>query len=247
MKKIMIMALMALCALSFVAANGSEEQDNVYVVASDCAWPPMEMVDENQDLVGFDMDLIKAIAAAGGFEVEIRNTAWDGIFAGLANESYDMVISSVTITEERKMTMDFSDPYINAGQVLIVPVDSDAVTLADLAGQNVGAQIGTTGAFAVEETSAILKNYDEIGLAIEDLNNGNLAGAVCDTPIAADYALNNDNYKDTLKIVGEPFTDEYYGIVVKKGNEELLAKINAGLAQVKADGLLEELENKWLR
>lgn len=246
MKKALLLALVALMALVSLSANGGSE-DNVYVFASDAAWPPMEMVDEDQNIVGFDIDLINAIAEAGGFEVEVKNTAWDGIFAGLANESYDGVISSVTITEDRQKTMDFSDPYINAGQVLIVPKGSSAVTLADLAGEKVGAQIGTTGAFAVEETKAVLKNYDEIGLAIEDLNNGNLAGAVCDTPIAADYVLNNENYKKTLMIVGDAFTDEYYGIVVKKGNTELLDMINTGLAKVKADGLLEELEDKWLR
>lgn len=247
MKKVLILLLIVLTVFSTLAANGKSDEEKVYVFASDCAWPPMEMVDENQNLVGFDIDLIYAIGEAAGFKVEVKNTAWDGIFAGLANETYDGVISSVTITEDRKKTMDFSAPYINAGQILIVPMASDAVTLDDLAGQKVGAQIGTTGAFAVEETKSVLKNYDEIGLAVEDLNNGNLAGVVCDTPIAADYVLNNDNYKGSLKIVGEPFTDEFYGICVKKGNTELLNMINAGLDKVKADGLLEELEDKWLR
>ncbi|MFQ3621517.1 MAG: basic amino acid ABC transporter substrate-binding protein, partial [Spirochaetales bacterium] len=212
-------------------------------------WPPMEFVNENKEIVGFDIDLMKAIAEAAGFEVEIKNTAWDGIFAGLANDSYDAVISSVTITDERKQTMDFSDPYINAGQVLIVQAKTEKVSqLSDLKGKAVGAQIGTTGAMEIQKVSGVtLKTYDELGLAIEDLVNGRIAGVVADTPIAADYVLQNNNYKGKLKIVGEPFTEEYYGIAVKKGNTKVLDLINTGLRKVKESGKLKALEDKWLR
>lgn len=217
-------------------------------VASDCTWPPMEFVNENKEIVGFDIDLMKAIAEAAGFEVEIKNTAWDGIFAGLANDSYDAVISSVTITDERKATMDFSEPYINAGQVLIVQASTQGVTkIADLKGKALGAQIGTTGAMEIQKVQGVtLKTYDELGLAIEDLVNGRIAGVVADTPIAADFVLQNKNYKGKLKIVGEPFTQEFYGIAVKKGNKKVLDLINAGLAKVKESGKIKELENKWI-
>jgi polar amino acid transport system substrate-binding protein len=209
----------------------------------------MEMVNEKGVIEGFDIDLMEAIAKKGGFEVEFKNTAWDGIFVGLAAGKYDAVISSVTITEERKKTMDFSDSYINAGQVLIVSADTeDVAVIADLEGENVGAQIGTTGAFEIEKVPGVtLKTYDELGFAIEDLVAGRIAGVVADTPIAADYALQNENYKKKLKIVGDAFTDEYYGIAVKKGNKELLDKINAGIAAVKEAGINEKLEKKWLR
>lgn len=199
----------------------------------------MEYIDENRQLVGFDIDLMRAIAEAGGFQVEFRNTAWDGIFAGLANGDYDAVISSVTITEERRGAMDFSNPYINAGQVLIVRNDAPAgwTTLADLRGQSVGAQIGTTGAFEVEKVSGVtLRTYDEIGLAVEDLANGRIAGVVADSPIAADFALQNANYANRLKIVGQPFTEEFFGIAVRKGNSAVLEMINRGLQIVLDNG-----------
>jgi polar amino acid transport system substrate-binding protein len=171
------------------------------------------MVDTNKDIVGFDIDLMNAAAKAGGFTVEFKNTAWDGIFPGLENGKYDAVMSSVTITDERKKTMDFSDPYINAGQVLVVRTDSKGVEkLADLKGKTVGAQIGTTGAFAIEKEKDLkLKTYDEIGLAVEDLANGRIDAIVADNPTAASYVLQNANYKSKLKIVGVPFTDEFYG------------------------------------
>lgn len=246
-RAVLITLLMSAASVS-VFAEGQQE-DNKIVVATDATWPPMEFVNENKEIVGFDIDLLNAAAEAGGFEVEFRNTAWDGIFAGLANENYDAVISSVTITEERKETMDFSVPYINAGQVLIVRKETSGVTkLEDLKGEAVGAQIGTTGAMEVNKIDGVeLKNYDELGLAIEDLANGRIEGVVADTPIAADYALQNENYSDKLKIVGEPFTNEYYGVAVKKGNTEVLETINNGLKKVIEQGKVEELKDKWLR
>ncbi len=253
MRSKLLSVLLIVSAIGMVYAGGSSEEADgpmTITVASDATWPPMEFINTDQEIVGFDIDLINAIADAAGFEVVVQNTAWDGIFAGLANGDYDAVISSVTITEERERTMDFSIPYVNAGQVLIVSQDAPASveTLDDLVGQSVGAQIGTTGAIAIEGVDGVeLRTYDEIGLAIEDLAQGRIAGVVADNPIAADFALQNENYSEVLKIVGEPFTDELYGIAVNEGNTEVLEMINAGLEVVLNDGTIEELTDKWLR
>ncbi|MEW5814090.1 MAG: basic amino acid ABC transporter substrate-binding protein [Spirochaetota bacterium] len=219
------------------------------IVATDATWPPMEFVNEKKEIVGFDIDLLNEAAREGGFEVEFRNTAWDGIFAGLKNRQYDAVISSVTITEERKQEMDFSLPYINAGQVLVVRKDAAGVeTLADLKGKAVGAQIGTTGAMEIDKVQGVtLKTYDELGLAVEDLVNTRIEGVVADSPTAANYVLQNDNYKGKLKIVGKPFTEEFYGVAVTKGNTKVLDLINKGLKKVLDSGKVEELKNKWMR
>ncbi|HOT91532.1 MAG TPA: basic amino acid ABC transporter substrate-binding protein [Anaerolineae bacterium] len=218
------------------------------VVATDATWPPMEFVDENKQIVGFDIDLMNAIAKEAGFQVEYKNVAWDGIFAGLAAGEYDAIISSVTITDERRQQYDFSDPYINAGQIVVVRADSDITGPETLSGHTVGAQISTTGAFEVQKMSGVtLKEYDEVGLAFEDLVAGRIDAVVCDTPVAADFALQREEYRAKLKIVGDSFTEEYYGILVQKGNTELLSKINKGLAAVKAKGLDKELQEKWLR
>lgn len=219
------------------------------VIATDATWPPMEYVNEQKQVVGFDIDLMKAAAKEGGFTVEFKNTAWDGIFAGLAAGKYDAIMSSVTITEERQKTMDFSIPYINAGQVLIVRTDTTGVTvLADLKGKTAGAQIGTTGYFEIEKVKGVTpKAYDELGLAIEDLTNKRIDGVVADTPIAADFALQNANYKEKLKIVGEPFTDELYGVAVKKGNAKVLDAVNKGLKAVLDKKIDEKIKDTWLR
>lgn len=253
MKRLLILGLVAvlviLVAVWFVGRQPEEDTTDRITVATDATWPPMQFINENRELVGFDIDLMRLIAEEAGFEVVFQNTAWDGIFAGLATGEYDAVMSSVTITEERRQTMDFSIPYINAGQVLIVRQNQPGVTtLADLRGRSVGAQIGTTGSFEVQATDGVdLRTYDELGLAIEDLANGRIDGVVADTPIAADFVLQNENYRGRLQIVGEPFTDEYYGIAVQKGNSAVLDRINAGLQAVLDSGRNVELEEKWLR
>ncbi len=219
------------------------------VLATDAAFPPMEFVDANKAIVGFDIDMMNAIAKAMGIEVEYKNTAWDGIFAGLESGGYDGIISSVTITDERKAKYDFSDPYINAGQAVVVLASDMAIKSdKDLTGKTIGAQIGTTGALAVEKISGVtLKEYDTIDLAFADLVNGAVQAVVVDTPVAADYALTSDQFKGKLKIVGEPFTEEYYGVLVRKGEQkEFLAAFNEGLKKIKADGTYDTIYAKWI-
>jgi polar amino acid transport system substrate-binding protein len=254
MKKMLLVALCIFLLAGIAFAGGSKPKEMKgamhLVVATDATWPPMEYVDESsKEIIGFDIDLMRAIADAGGFSVEFKNTAWDGIFAGLAAGKYDAIISSVTITEERKKEMDFSKPYINAGQILVVSSSMKGVTkLSEMTGKTVGAQIGTTGSFEIEKVSGVnLKTYDEIGLAFEDLVNGRIQGVVADTPVAADFALQSDTYKGKLKIVGEPFTEEYYGICVPKGNTQVLDAINAGLDKVLGTSTYKKIEEQWLR
>ena len=251
MKRILLVLLVLAAAAVLAAAKGPAEVGGKpkIVIATDATWPPMEMVNESKQIVGFDIDLMKAAAEAGGFTVEFRNTAWDGIFAGLEAGEYDAVMSSVTITDERKQNMDFSAPYINAGQILIVRKELTGVEkLEQLKGKNVGAQIGTTGAFEIEKVMGVtLKTYDEIGLAFEDLTNGRIMGVVCDTPVAAQFALQNDNYKGKLKIVGKPFTEEFYGVAAKKGNAKPLDLINNGLKKVLNTAAYDKIYAAWLK
>ncbi len=216
---------------------------------SDATFPPMEFVDTNKNIVGFDVDMINAVAKAAGFEAVVKNVNWDGIFAGLAAGEYDAILSSVTITDERKGTMDFSTPYVNAGQVIIVPKATSGVSkLDDLKGKTVGVQIGTTGDIEVSKYAALKKKtYDEIGLAVEDLSIGRTDAVVVDSPIAANYVLQNDKYKAKLQIVGSPLTQELYGVAVKKGNSKILDLVNKGLAAIQKDGTLDKLKAKWLQ
>ena len=216
-------------------------------VATDATWPPFESVDETtKDFVGFDIDLMKAIAEAADFEVTFVNVPWDALLAGMAAGQYDAACSAMTITEERKQQFDFSDPYYKAGQLIAVAINNEVIMKpADLAGKTVGAQLGTTGEMEIDKIpGAKKKNYDDIGQAFLDLMNGQIDAVVADNPLVQGYVGQNP---DKIKAVGEPFTDEAYGIAVKKNAPEILAAINKGLKIVQDQGLVAELENKWVK
>lgn len=228
-------------------AGGSKEATNKgYVFASDATWPPLEFVD-NGVLTGFEVELIPLIGEKAGVVMTVKNIPWDTIFAGLANGAYDGVASGVTVTEERKNVMDFSTTILEAGQVVIIRTKDSAKVkgIEDLTGKKIGVQIGTTGDFALANYSVEKRAYDDIGLAIEDLLNGNVDAAVCDSLIASDFVLANDNYKNRLVVAGEPFTKEDIAIAVKKGDAKLLGLINKGLEVAMADGSFDALKQKW--
>ena len=244
MKKIILAALVAAALFTSCAPAPAKK----LVVAQDTTFPPMEFMDDSKATVGFDVDLINEIAKEAKLDIELKSVSWDGIFAGVQNGTYDIIISSVTITDERKATMDFSDPYVNAGQVLVVLTGNEKDTkLEQFVGRNVGAQVNTTGSMEVEKFKGItLKAYDDIALSFDDLINNRVEAVVIDTPVAAMY-VKNPKFEGKIKIVGEPMTSEFYGIVVKKGNTELLTKINAALATLTSNGKLDELKAKWLK
>jgi polar amino acid transport system substrate-binding protein len=244
---LMVVAIIAGLLAGCAAPTSSAKK---FVIASDASWPPMESVDANKNIVGFDIDLINAIAKDQKFEVEIKNTAWDGIFAGLEGGAYDAVLSSVTITDERKKTYDFSEPYFDANQAIVVRADDGAIkSEQDLAGKTVGAQIGTTGAIYVGDKfkEATLKQYDTPDLAMLDLLNKNIDAVIVDTPVAANYALQAEQFKGKLKIAAQIVTDERYGLTVQKGDpKKLLPLFNAGLKNVKASGEYDRIYQKWI-
>jgi polar amino acid transport system substrate-binding protein len=218
------------------------------VFGSDCTWPPMEMMSEQRECVGFGPDLVNAIAKAEGFEAKIQNTAWDGIFAGLSMGKYHAISSSVSITDERKNAMDFSDPYFEVKQGVVVQEGSPIKSEADLKGKRLGAQIGTTGFFAARRIAGdAAKSYDEVGLAITDLANGRIDAVICDDAVAADYALTNPEYAKSLALAFliVPDEPEYLGFAVKKGDKETLTLINEGLKKVKASGEYDQIFQKW--
>lgn len=244
MKKTVLMFLIG-CFLSSAAFAADQE----IVFATDATWPPMEFVDANKEIVGYAIDFMNAAGKEAGFTPVFKAVAWDGIFAGLGANKYDAICSSVSITDERKEVMDFSEPYFKVRQALVVPADSTATSLEDLAGKKVGSQISTTGTFAVKKAEGVIsKTYDEVGLAIEDLYNGRIDAVVCDDPVAANYALANEKYKAKLKIAAviETGDVEYYGIAVNKGNKKVLDLLDKGIQAVKAKGLDKEFQKKWI-
>ncbi len=153
MKKLLTLTVLAV--FMFTGGQSLAQEKKLITIGTDATWPPFEFVDEKKDLVGFSVEYMKAAAQEGGYEVKIINAAWDGIFGGLINKQYDAICSSVTITDERRKTMDFSTPYFKVSQAVIVPKDSPVKTFDDLKGKTAGSQIGTTGTFAITKAKTI--------------------------------------------------------------------------------------------
>ncbi|HUU08469.1 MAG TPA: basic amino acid ABC transporter substrate-binding protein [Dehalococcoidales bacterium] len=245
MKRLFWLVLVGLVLFSLVLGGCAAKAEKVRI-ATDATWPPFESVNEETKAIeGFDIDLMTAIAEEAGLEIEFVNVGWDPLLAGIAQCQYDAAISAMTITEERAKQFFFSDPYFGAGQIVTVRIDNTEIASKDdLAGKVAGAQIGTTGSFEIENIEgATLKTYDDIGLAMQDLINGQIDAVVADNPLALGYIGKN---ADKLKAAGGVFTEENYGIAVCKTKPELVAKINEGLAAVKAAGVIDQLVDKWL-
>lgn len=231
----------------FIGCAAPTPEGDVLTIATDATWPPFEYVDEqSKAIVGFDVDLMRAIAAAEGLNVRIVNVSWDALLAGVAQGEYDAAISVITITPERQQQMLFSDPYYNAGQVIVVREGETAIqSPADLNGHLAGAQLGTTGAREIQNIAgAQLKTYDTIDLAFLDLLNGQIDAVVVDNPLAQGYVA---RYAGKLRIVGEPFTNEWYGIAIAPKHQALVERINRGLRKVQESGQFAALEQQWLK
>lgn len=227
-----------------VAAASAPAPAKVYVVGTDAAYAPFESETPQKEIVGFDIDVVKAVAQKAGIEVKFINTPWEGIFNTLAQGDRDLLVSAITITEERKQTMDFSDPYFDAQQLIAVKANSKVTKFDELKKLKVGVQTGTTGDEVVTKlqgkTSANIKRFESTPLALKELESGGVDAVVADNGVVINYVANNSGSKFKT-VADKAFQNEQYGIAVKKGNADLLGKINKGLADIKADGTYDKI------
>jgi polar amino acid transport system substrate-binding protein len=246
MKRTIVLVFGLIVLASLVLAGCKAAGAEKVRIVMDATWPPFEMLDETTKApIGFDVDLMNAIATKEGLQIEFVNIPFDSALTGMAQCQYDAAVSAITITDERKQSMLFSDPYFAAGQIVTVAKDNqDIMSKDDLTGKKIGAMIGTTGAIEAEKIQGVeYKAYDTIDLAFLDVMSGQLDAVIADNPLALGFIGQNP---DKIKAVGPVFTDENYGIAVCNKKPELLDKINKGLAAVKADGLIDQLVQKWL-
>jgi len=235
-------------AASVAAAAPPPPPAKVYQVGTDAAYAPFESQNEKGEIVGFDIDVVTAIAQKAGIEVKFVNTPWEGIFNALGQGDRDLLVSSITITEERRQTMDFSDAYFDAAQLIAVKENSKVAKFADLKKLKVGVQTGTTGDEAVSKllgkTNTNIKRFESTPLALKELEAGGVDAVVADNGVVIHYVANNPGGK--FKTVSDKeFVPEQYGIAVKKGNTELVAKLNKGLADIKADGTYDKIYTQY--
>ncbi|MGM8213284.1 basic amino acid ABC transporter substrate-binding protein [Virgibacillus sp. W0430] len=215
-----------------------------WVVGTDATYAPMEYMDSEGNIVGIDIDLVEAIAEELGKEVEFKNIGWEPLFPAVDNGEVDFAVSSITITDDRKESFDFTDPYYVANQVILVSEDSSIKSKDDLVGKRASVQINTTGHQVLKDlmgaTSADIVASETMPIAIEELLNGNVEASVGDNSTVNEYIKNNPNVNVKL-IEDNSFEKEYYGLMVKKGNSELVEELNKGIQAIKDSGKLKEI------
>ena len=224
-----------------VSAPEGLVSEGALTVCSDTPYEPFEFKDDAGEDTGYDMDLLRAIAVDADLSLAVIDLPFDGILGSLEAGDCDVVGSAVTITEERAEQVDFSDPYFDADQSLLVPADraSELTTLADLAGGSIGVQSGTTGeAYANDnDPGAEIKSFEDSDGLFAALAARDIDAILQDLPVNA-YRATQD---DEVVVVETYPTGEEYGFAVKKDSEELLDFINAGLATLHDDGRFDEI------
>ena len=230
------------------AAETEEAKDAAggkLIMATNAEFPPYEYHDGDA-IVGIDAEIAKAIADELGMELEIEDIAFDSIIPEIVSGKADMGLAGMTVTEDRMQSVDFSDTYAKASQKIIVTEDSEIASPDDLKGVIVGVQLGTTGDIYVSDLEAdgtTVERYSKGFEAVQALSQGKIDAVVIDGEPAKTFVAETEG----LKILEESFTDEEYAIAVKKGNTELLEKINGALKTLKDNGTLDEIVAKYIK
>lgn len=219
------------------------ENKGVLVMATNAEFPPYEFHDGGE-IVGIDVEIAAAIAAEMGMDFEVEDIAFDSIIPEVQSGKADFGAAGMTVTEDRKQSVDFSDSYATATQVIIIKEDNaDIVSPDDLEGKTIGVQLGTTGdIYASDIADATIEQYNKGFEAVQALTQNKIDAVIIDGEPAKVFVAENEG----LKILDEAFTTEEYAICVKKGNTELLEGINAAIASLKESGELQKIVDKYI-
>lgn len=223
----------------------TEAAGGVLIMSTNAEFPPYEYHDGGE-IVGIDVEIAQAIAEKMGMELEIEDVAFDSIIPEITSGKADMGLAGMTVTEDRKASVDFSDTYAKASQMIIVKEDSAIAGPDDLKGVVVGVQLGTTGDIYVSDLEAegtTVERYNKGFEAVQALSQGKIDAVVIDGEPAKTFVAETEG----IKMLDEAFTEEEYAIAVKKGNTELLEKINSALTELKTEGVLDEIVAKYIK
>ena len=259
-----VMTVLALTACGGGSSSGSGDAEEgggklaaiqdagKIVVCTDAAWAPFEYIGEGGEPTGIDIEIAQAIADELGVELEVKNIAFDTIPAALSGGDADLALACITITDERKEEMAFTDPYTTVQQYMVVPADSEIKTMEDLGGKAVGTHLGTTGDFLMsdENSTGVLKDnnvenkqYKALPDAALAMKSGELQAIVCDSVLAENLVkANGDAFKcfPVAYADGHEADTEEIGAAMAKGDDEFTAKINEIVQKLKDDGKIDE-------
>lgn len=266
--KIMALALaVVLCVFAFASCGATEnkaddtkaadtavdtaadtadvtDNDGVLVMGTNAAFPPYEFVDDNGTIVGIDAEIAQAIADKLGMTLEIKDMEFDSLIPAVQGGSIDVALAGMTVNEERLESVNFSESYATGKQVIIVPEGSEIKTVDDLEGKTIGVQSGTTGDIYCtgDYGQENVKQYPNGSQAVMALNNGQIDCVVIDNEPAKNYVAANDG----LTVLETEYVVENYAIAVAKENTELLDSINTALAELQADGTVDQILAKYI-
>ena len=253
LKKIMGLVLLGAMVMGMMTACGSsssKKNSDTLVMATNATFPPYESV-SGDDIVGIDVDIANAIAKKLGKKLKIEDVSFDSIIAGVQNDKYDFGMAGMTVTDERKKNVDFTESYAKAVQVVIVKEDSDIKSIDDISSKNkIGVQQGKTGDIYASDTvenggygeDAVTK-YNSGPDAVQALLSDKVDCVIIDNEPAKAYVAANQG----LKILDSSFADEEYAICVKKGNSQLKNDINKALKELKDDGTIDKIVSKYIK
>lgn len=245
MKKIIALILSILMVVS-LAACGSASTDNELVMGTNASFPPYEYYDEDgETIIGIDAEIAKAVADKLGMELTIKDMEFDSLLTAVQSGSVDIVFAGLTVTDERKESVDFSITYATGIQVIIVAEDSEIATADDLDGKTIGVQTGTTGDIYCTDDygQENVKQYANGALAVAALKNGQVDCVVIDNEPAKSFVAANEG----LKILDTEYVTEDYAAAISKDNTELTEKVNAAMEELIADGTIDSILSKYIK
>lgn len=249
MKKLVSVLLVAACSVSLVACGEKKEEekkaeeDKTLVMATNAEFPPYEYY-EGEEVIGIDVDIAKAVAEELGMELKIEDMAFDSVIPAVSSGKADIALAGLTVTDERKENLNFTDTYAKATQVIIVKEDSAIAGPDDLEGKKIGVQLGTTGdLYASDIKDAEVEQYNKGFEAVQATMQGKIDAVIIDSEPAKEFVAEAEG----LKILDEAFTEEEYAIGIAKDNDELLEKVNKALKSLKESGKLDEIVAEYIK
>jgi len=247
LRSLLVITVLVALGLGACTKKTPSSLSHELLVGTDAAYAPFEVENPDKKITGFDIDILSAVALKAGLQMKFINTPWEGLFTQLENGDRDLLVSAITINETRKKQMDFSAPYFEAVQLIAVPTTSKVKSIEDLKGLKVGVQSGTTGDEVVSKllgkNNAGIKRFEGTPLALKELQNGGVEAVVADNGVIHHFLKNNP--AEFKLVADKTFSKEHYGIAVRKGNKELVDKINKALEAIRADGTYERIYHQY--